>query len=208
MNKSETIEALSKSLVQANKEVKNPKKNANNPHFKNDYATLDSVIESYKEAYLNNGISVLENPVSSDGMVGVEITLLHNSGQFITHDPFLLPPGKNTAQGFGSSITYGRRYALSAVMNIAADDDDDGNAASDQNNQRPQRRQQDPITQEQVGTIKTKAMNFASMRNADINDVYGALQVNDLTQLSKTKADKVIDHLDKWIDKAKEGGRQ
>lgn len=136
MNKSEEIQELSKALIAAGKEVKNPKKNAKNPHFGNDYATLDSVIESYKEAYLKNGVSVLENPVSQDGMIGVSITLLHESGQYITHDPFLLPPGKNTAQGFGSSITYARRYALSAVMNIAADDDDDGNGASEPQNQK------------------------------------------------------------------------
>lgn len=137
MIKSDEIQDLSKALVVANKQIKNPKKNAKNPHFGQHYATLDSVIESYKEAYLNNGISVLENPVSQDGLIGVSITLLHESGQYITHDPFLLPPGKNTAQGFGSSITYARRYALSAVMNIAADDDDDGHQASQSEQQQP-----------------------------------------------------------------------
>jgi hypothetical protein len=33
---------------------------------------------------------------------------------------------KNDAQGQGSAITYARRYALCAVLNLVADDDDDG----------------------------------------------------------------------------------
>lgn len=194
MNKSENIQDLSKALVVANREVKNPKKNATNPHFKNDYATLDSVIESFKSIYLENGISVLENPVSQDGNIGVSVTLLHESGQFITHDPFLLPPGKNTAQGFGSSITYARRYALSAVMNIAADIDDDGNTASEEV-------QNNPITQQQVGQIKTKAMQFAKMRNGNADKVYKALNISDVTKISTEYADKAINALDKWIAK-------
>lgn len=198
---SESVQELAKALATANQSVKNPKKNANNPHFKNDYATLDSVIESYKNVYLDNGISVLENPVSQDGKIGVSITLLHSSGQFMTHDPFLLPPGKETAQGYGSSITYARRYALSAVMNIAADDDDDGNQAGE----KQPAQQTQPITQKQVGDIKTKAMQFAEMRSQDANKAYEALNISDVTKLSKQDAEQCINKLDAWLIKA--GGK-
>lgn len=39
-----------------------------------------------------------------------------------------------TAQSVGSALTYGRRYALSALMGVCPDDDDDGHSASYQNN--------------------------------------------------------------------------
>lgn len=204
VNKSESIQELVKARIKAGTKVINPKKNAVNPHFKSNYATLDNVIDGYKSAYIEQGLDVSENPVSSDGFVGVQVILAHTSGEYIIYDPYMLPVGKNTAQGHGSSITYARRYALSAVMNIAADDDDDGNVASEQ--QQPQRRQQNPITQEQVGVIKTKAMTFSGMRDADIGEVYKALKINDLTQLSKQQADKAIQYLDKWIGKANEQG--
>lgn len=206
MNRSEEIQDLAKSLVQANKQVGNPKKNAKNPHFGNDYATLDSVIEAFKQAYLDNGISVIENPVTEEGKIGVSITLLHESGQFITHDPLMLPVGKENAQGYGSSATYARRYALSAIMNIAADDDDDGNQASEQPDKSKRPTQQtEIITQEQFGEIKTKAMQFAEMRSTDVNEVYKALGVFKLDAITKNEASQHINKLDNWIMKA--GGK-
>lgn len=207
MRTSEAIQELAKSLVAANKSVKNPQKNAINPHFKNRYATLDAVIEAYKESYLKNGISVLENPKTEDGRIGVEITLLHESGQFITHDPFMLPPGKNDAQGHGSSITYARRYALSAVMNIAADEDDDSNNASD-NNQKQNSQQQKPpaannsnlLTDAQVKLIKTKISIIAKNTGKEQLAVYKGAQDNlgiskSTRELTKSEASKVIEYL-------------
>jgi cobalamin biosynthesis Mg chelatase CobN len=179
VNKSESIQDLSKALCSANKGVKNPQKNATNPHFKKNYATLDSVIESYKNSYLENGITVLENPVTKDDLVGVEVTFLHESGQFITHDPFMLPPGKNTAQGYGSSITYARRYALSAVLNIAAEDDDDGNAASEDNKQN--RQLSEPQVKRLYAIAKQAGVEPGAVKSVIMKD-YNKTNIADLTK--------------------------
>lgn len=211
MRMSESIDALAKALAKANKGVKNPQKNATNPHFRNKYATLDSVIDAYKSSYLDNGITVLENPQTVDGKVGVEITLLHESGQYITHDPFMLPPGKNDAQGHGSSITYCRRYALSAVMNIAADEDDDGHGASQGKPQGQTNRpasngkpegQVDPnlITPPQIKALGTKVSIIAKNSGDDQKSVYEkAAAVFGITkatkELTKGEASKIIDYL-------------
>ena len=128
---SKNIQELAKAKVEAQKEVSNPKKNAENPYFQSKYATLDSVIDAYKTAYAKHGISVSENPIEENGNVGVQIILMHESGQYIIYDPFMMPFGKATAQNKGSATTYSRRYTLSAVMNIAADEDDDGNMVTD-----------------------------------------------------------------------------
>lgn len=211
MRMSESIQDLAKSLVTANKTVGNPKKNAINPHLKNKYATLDAVIFAYKESYLSNGITVLENPKTEDGRVGVEITLLHETGQYITHDPFMLPPGKNDAQGHGSAVTYARRYALSAVMNISADDDDDGNGAQ----QKPQGQQSKPpykkpssetpkdngmISPAQIKALGTKTGIIAKANGEEQKTVYeNAIKVFGITkstrELTKGEASKIIDYL-------------
>ena len=39
-------------------------------------------------------------------------------------------PEHPTSQTLGSAITYARRYALTAVLNLVADEDDDGQAAT------------------------------------------------------------------------------
>lgn len=191
MIKSDEINELAKALVKANSKVSNPKKNATNPHFKNEYATLDSVIEAYKSAYLENGISVLENPVTNEGKIGVSITLLHESGQYITHDPFMLPPGRDNAQGYGSSITYARRYALSAVMNIAADDDDDGNGAN-------------PDKEPPKGSLSDAQVNrlFAIGKSAGVSaaDIKKVLMASynktEVKQLTKKEYDEVCNRLE------------
>lgn len=209
MKFSESISELAKSLVVANKSVKNPQKNAVNPHFRNRYATLDAIIEAYKDSYLNNGISVLENPKTEDGKVGVEITLLHESGQFITHDPFMLPPGKNDAQGHGSSITYARRYALSSVMNIAADEDDDGNSASQGDNKQKtpykpstpsNTNQTNMITDAQIKAIGTKTKLIATKTEIEQAQVYKSaathLKIDKSTrELTSSEASQVIKYL-------------
>jgi UTP-glucose-1-phosphate uridylyltransferase len=52
---------------------------------------------------------------------------MHKSGQWISGDyPVLV--AKMDAQGLGSAITYARRYALQAMLGVAAEDDD-GEAA-------------------------------------------------------------------------------
>ena len=60
----------------------------------------------------------------------VETTLLHASGEWISCGILALPVNKVDCQGFGSALTYARRYSLSAAVGIAAEADDDGNAAT------------------------------------------------------------------------------
>jgi cell division septation protein DedD len=62
--------------------------------------------------------------------VTIETRILHKSGEWIADEGLYIPADKRNAQGFGSATTYGRRYALMALIGVAPDDDDDGNAAS------------------------------------------------------------------------------
>lgn len=126
---SEQLGALAKALAAAQGELQDAKKDAKNPHFKNTYATLSSVRAAVTPTLAKHGLSTLQSfePHGGDG-VCVVTWLLHESGQFI-RSRLYLPVSKKDAQGFGSAISYGRRYALAAITGIAADDDDDGDAA-------------------------------------------------------------------------------
>jgi hypothetical protein len=126
---SEQINDLAAALSKAQKEIKGAVKDSTNPHFKSSYADLASVWEACREAITSNGLAVVQTPHTDEaGNCHIVTMLTHASGQWI-RDTFSLPPTKADPQGYGSAITYMRRYALAAIVGVAPEDDD-GNAAS------------------------------------------------------------------------------
>jgi hypothetical protein len=104
-------------------------KDTENPFFKMKYAPLSSVIEATRKAMAEAKIAVMQDVDVVESRCVVTTMLIHESGQWMK-GTISLPVTKPDAQGVGSASTYGRRYGLSAFLNVAADDDDDGNAAS------------------------------------------------------------------------------
>ena len=116
MNRSESIGNLGKALAKAQTQLTNVKVDSQNPHFKSKYASLTAVNETVLPILSANGIAVLQGVSSPDvKCVGVSTTFIHGeSGEWWTEELFL-PPTKVDPQGFGSAITYGRRYLLMAT---------------------------------------------------------------------------------------------
>lgn len=131
MKTSESIANIAKALAAFQTDVKQPEKNGNNPHFKSKYVTLDGTVKAIHDTAPKHGLSYTQMPVTNEFGVGVVTLIMHESGEFIQMDPFILPMDKKTAQGAGSATTYARRYSLSAAFGIVSDLDDDGNEASD-----------------------------------------------------------------------------
>ena len=130
MNKSESIAALAAALAKAQGAMKGAVKDSANPFFKSKYADLASVVEAIRAAFSANGLSYIQTVEPSDkDEVRVETILLHASGEWISCGVLSLPVSKADAQGYGSALTYARRYSLSAAVGVAPEDDD-GNAAS------------------------------------------------------------------------------
>jgi len=129
MNRSETIATLAASLCAAQAEMAGASKDKTNPHFKSKYADLGSAWEACRGPLTKNGLSVIQLPSSQDGCVRIETILLHKSGEFIS-DTLALPVTKQDAQGYGSAMTYARRYSLMAVVGIAPEDDDANDSIS------------------------------------------------------------------------------
>lgn len=144
MNKSESIKELAISLSKFQSEISNPKNSASNPFFKSKYSPLSEVLNVVRPILSKYGLSIIQSPSSDTTTDYIIITtlLLHESGEWIEAEPLFLKMDKPTAQGAGSCITYGRRYAISAILGISSEDDDDGNMASKVNvpkiNEQPQ----------------------------------------------------------------------
>jgi len=133
MKKSESIANLAQALCDFQGEITNPKNTAKNPFFKSNYCPLNEVINSTRPILSKHGLSVLQSPSGDGEHIIITTLLMHSSGEWIEGDPLVLKADKVTAQGAGSAISYGRRYALSAVLGISSDEEDDGNHASGNN---------------------------------------------------------------------------
>lgn len=129
MKTSESLVKISKALLDAQMSISFASKDATNPHFKNKYADLPAVIDAIKEPLNKVGVMFMQTgSPSDDGCLHLTTRLLHESGEWI-EDTLVMPLPKQDPQGYGSAMTYARRYALSAMTGLYQDDDD-GNVGS------------------------------------------------------------------------------
>lgn len=104
-------------------------KDKTNPAFRSKYADLGACLEAVDDALLSNGIALYQETFDDPSGVTVETVLLHESGEMIRCGKLHVPAAKQDPQGYGSALTYARRYSLMTACGIAPEDDD-GNAAS------------------------------------------------------------------------------
>lgn len=120
------LKELYAALSKMQGELENAKKNANNPHFKSEYANLQAVIGASKEALEKHGFCIFQTTeISSlDPTECILITTLaHIGGECIrSFTPVI--NGPKTAQGLGSAMSYARRYAWLAILGMTQEDDD------------------------------------------------------------------------------------
>lgn len=129
MNRSEQVNELATALAKAQGQMEGAKKDSDNPFFRSKYADLASVVDAIRGPFAEHGLSYVQLPTEREGeAVAVETVLLHASGQWIS-SLTVVPVSKADAQGYGSAMTYARRYGLQAMAGVAPEDDD-GNAAA------------------------------------------------------------------------------
>jgi hypothetical protein len=120
---------VSAALVKAQKQFGPALKSSSNPHFKSKYADLAACVEAVIDALNAHGIALMQQTRECSDGVTVETVFIHESGETLTSGPLHVPASKHDAQGYGSALTYARRYSLMAACGIAPEDDD-GNAAA------------------------------------------------------------------------------
>jgi hypothetical protein len=122
------MKEIAQAFVKAKREFGPALKTSVNPHLKSKYADLGACLEAVEDALLNNGIALMQETSEDATGVTVETVFLHESGEILRCGKLHVPAAKQDPQGYGSALTYARRYSLMTACGIAQEDDD-GHAA-------------------------------------------------------------------------------
>lgn len=123
------MKQIASALVKAQKEFGPALKTNTNPHYRSRYADLSACIEAVIDSLNTNGIYLMQLTDECEGGVKVSTVFIHESGEQLSGGSLFMPASKQDAQGFGSALSYARRYSLMAACGIAPEDDD-GNQAT------------------------------------------------------------------------------
>lgn len=204
MTAQQKIEAatLASAMAAAFGEIEGATKSANNPHFKTKYADITAVIEAIKPALIAHNLFFTQHPQPSENGITVETVLHHAGGESLSLGSLFVPANKNDAQGFGSALTYARRYALVTAFGVPVEDDD-GNAAAKGQSQRG------AVSPPQLIDDSQWAMLVQLIEAAGVgaDTVCTAANVPSLKELPAAKFDAVCKKLNKTIE-AKSAAQQ
>jgi hypothetical protein len=177
-----TLGKFAEALSKAQGAMTVARKDSMNPHFKTRYADLSSVWEACREPLSANGLAVIQRVTASrPGVVTLKTMVIHASGEYIW-DKCSFPVAQATPQGYGSALTYLRRYTFSAAVGVAAgDEDDDGGAASTQPRQPEQPKQPSPDVAAQAAAAaearaRVEEERLAQARRARVKRVWDRAQ--------------------------------
>lgn len=93
------------------------------------YTNLDDIFTTIKPILAEHQMGFMQKVTMKDGVTGVETIVFDvdgNSESSFTPLPETTVKGANSAQNMGASITYVKRYAISAMLGISSDEDTDG----------------------------------------------------------------------------------
>ena len=176
---------LAKALVKAMAQIEGATKDSVNSHFRNRYADLASVTDAIKKPLNDNGLAYSQIIHRLEGGIGVETIIIHESGETMSNGITFVPAPKNDPHGYGSALTYARRYSLSACFGVIQEDDD-ANGAS---NKLPVQVPAKPITKPQPPKTVTKEVKelqpFTEEKYKKLLELY---------ETDPTLLDKLQDH--------------
>lgn len=165
METSPSLTKIAPALVTALAAIKGAAKDSKNPHFRNDYASLESVIEASRDVLAANGLCAIQALGEViDGRLTCTTRLLHTSGEWV-QSTFHMRLSKDDPQGTGSTATYARRYALMAALNVAPVDDD---AEADSGRQGASNGYSEPIAERSLG-VEPEGKDFWHCTEAGLN---------------------------------------
>lgn len=133
---SEQINEISVALSKAQMEIQSAEKDSTNPHFRSNFASLNSHWSACKASLGKHNLMITQL-VSMENDKNILVTILsHSSGQwFKSYYPLI--PMKNDPQAMGSCLSYARRYMLSSIVGTTAADDDGEEAMGRKDERKP-----------------------------------------------------------------------
>ena len=160
---------IASALVRAQRGFAPALKTSTNPHFRSKYVDLAGCVEAVVDALNSAGIALVQRTSEDSTGVTVETVFVHESGEMLECGKLHVPASKQDPQGYGSALTYARRYSLMAACGIAPEDDD-GNAAS---KVKVSATKTDLVTPHRMNVVADVAAAINERMSA--NDVIGAL---------------------------------
>lgn len=178
---SDCLDQFFTALAKFQGEVTMPEKNAKGNWGA--YADITEIVECIRPTLSKHGLSYMQPPIvrNEQGDLGIVTWIGHSSGQWV-RTIFVLKPEKDTNQGIGGSITYLRRYALSAALGLASDEDNDGNEIMMNNMARGKNFDSSkPISDKQKQLLLMRLKNKPSGTIAKLVDRFSISKIEDLT---------------------------
>lgn len=105
-------------------------------------------------------------------------------------------------KGYYKAITGAHKYALMKAFMIPTGDDPEQDVQMEEGNSPQNQVPDNSITQEQVGLLKSKALELAGITNVKDSDVFMEMKITDVTKLNKDQAVRAIGYLDNKIKEA------
>lgn len=162
------VNGLYPKLHAAKQKIGKVVKNAKNPHFKNNYADINALIESVEPILLEHGLLLLQ-PIE-DGVVSTLIIDIETGDKI---ESSMRLPEIQDPQKIGSAVTYYRRYTLQSLLSLQAEDDDANSASATVKNTKPtitQERFENGLSQIEQGLLTPEAFKKA-LSGYQLNEV-------------------------------------
>ena len=185
--------SIAMALASAQMQMGKALKQSNNPHFRSKYADLGNVMDACLPALNENGIAVIQPTSDDDTGRYVETIFIHGESGETLKCRVPLIVNKNDMQGYGSAVTYARRYGLMTMAGIAPEDDD-GNAAAKAPPKAPA-----TVSPDQY----VKLRDLAAEAGVAEADVCAKVCASSLEQFPASKFDAVAKGLQKKIEAAR-----
>jgi hypothetical protein len=183
-NKSNFIQAL----IKVQKEIGKVYKEKINPHFKNKYVPLNSILEEIKPTLNDNDFFLSQKISIENEQEMLKTELLHVSGESLVSIAPLNISDKNNPQKYGSAITYMRRYSLTALLGLE-EDDDDGKIAAQES------KKASKINNKQLDELE----DLLDKANKDKIEFCKAMKIDSLSDLPSIRYKGVVDRLNQMI---------
>lgn len=183
---------IAAAMVKAQRDFGPALKSHTNPAFRSKYADLSACVEAVIDALNKNGIALMQHSHECGDGVLVETVFVHESGEILSAGKLHVPATKKDAQGYGSALTYARRYSLMAACGIAPEDDD-GNAASKAKEQAAKAEQRAMWLADQYAAIDA-ATTAGELKRIVADALEAATRENDadaIDRINKRAAEKV-----------------
>lgn len=188
------MKAIASALVKAQKAFGPALKQSQNPHFRSQYADLATCVEAVIDALNDNGIALMQNTHECDSGVIVETVFVHETGEVLSAGKLHVPASKHDAQGYGSALTYARRYSLMAACGIAPEDDD-GNAATAAPPARRTAAPAAPAPQKASKLDVETIEKLAKAKGVETSAICAAYKIASLSELPVTNVKEVVARL-------------